>query len=65
LNDSEKNKQTINVENLKEALVGQMQTEVAGLDVMSSNYLSKNPNEAFTDMSSLLESITSGHNETR
>lgn len=65
MNDSEKNKQTINVENLKEALVGQMQTEVAGLDVMSSNYLSKNPNEAFTDMSSLLESITSGHNETR
>ncbi|KAG1459086.1 hypothetical protein G6F56_006244 [Rhizopus delemar] len=52
-------KQTINVENLKEALVGQM--EVSGLDVM--NPLSKKSDDTFKDMSSLLQSISSGNND--
>ncbi|CAO3675589.1 unnamed protein product [Rhizopus stolonifer] len=51
-------KQTINVENLKEALVGQM--EVSGLDVMNP---SSKTNDTFEDMSSLLQSISSGNND--
>ncbi|KAI9263714.1 hypothetical protein BY458DRAFT_548095 [Sporodiniella umbellata] len=58
--DLGKKKHLINVENLKEVLGGQ--TEVSGLDVTHS-ICSKKTNDLFADMNTLLQSISSGSND--
>ncbi|GAA5799076.1 hypothetical protein HPULCUR_004485 [Helicostylum pulchrum] len=55
-------KQTIRVDNLKEALLGQtQQTGAAGLQSLTNTCLSKRPNETVSDMSSLLQSLSLGN----
>ncbi|KAG1076427.1 hypothetical protein G6F42_025524 [Rhizopus arrhizus] len=55
-------KQTIRVENLKEALTGQtqQQTDANGLQSLTNACLNKRPNETVADMSSLLQSLSLG-----
>ncbi|KAL9553258.1 hypothetical protein MBANPS3_003367 [Mucor bainieri] len=55
-------KQTIRVENLKEALIGQtqQQTDANGLQSLTNACLTKRPNETVADMSSLLQSLSLG-----
>ncbi|KAI7891309.1 uncharacterized protein EV154DRAFT_420574, partial [Mucor mucedo] len=55
-------KQTIRVENLKEALVGQpQQSDASGLQTLTNTCLAKRPNETISDMSSLLQSLSLGN----
>lgn len=57
-------KQTIRVENLKEALVGQPQQNdatAAGLQTLTSVCLAKRPTETISDVSSLLQSLSLGN----
>ncbi|ORE09142.1 hypothetical protein BCV72DRAFT_254967 [Rhizopus microsporus var. microsporus] len=63
-NDQEKRK-TIKVENLKEVLIGQSLSEGTSLDSMSYDCLSKKSADPFMDMSSLLQSISSGNSESK
>ncbi|CEP19227.1 hypothetical protein [Parasitella parasitica] len=54
-------KQTIRVENLKEALIGQtqqQQNDVSGIQSLTNACLGKRPNETVSDMSSLLQSLS-------
>ncbi|KAL7321337.1 plasma membrane localization protein [Mucor circinelloides] len=55
-------KQTIRVENLKEALTGQtqQQTDANGLQSLTNACLNKRPSETVADMSSLLQSLSLG-----
>ncbi|KAI9364287.1 hypothetical protein BD770DRAFT_407073 [Pilaira anomala] len=54
-------KQTIRVDNLKEALLGQIQpTGGSSLQSLTNTCLSKRPNETISDMSSLLQSLSLG-----
>ncbi|KAF1799907.1 hypothetical protein FB192DRAFT_1423489 [Mucor lusitanicus] len=55
-------KQTIRVENLKEALIGQtqQQNDTNGLQSLTTACLTKRPNETVADMSSLLQSLSLG-----
>ncbi|KAG2209067.1 hypothetical protein INT46_011465 [Mucor plumbeus] len=56
-------KQTIRVENLKEALIGQTQqpqNDANGLQSLTNACLTKRPNEIVSDMSSLLQSLSLG-----
>ncbi|KAK4521549.1 TOM (translocase of outer membrane) complex component [Mucor velutinosus] len=55
-------KQTIRVENLKEALIGQtqQQSDANGLQSLTNACLTKRPNETVADMSSLLQSLSLG-----
>ncbi|KAI8636865.1 hypothetical protein BD408DRAFT_425439 [Parasitella parasitica] len=54
-------KQTIRVENLKDALIGQTQPQQSnanGIQFLTNTCLAKRPNETVSDMSSLLQSLS-------